>query len=588
MKAGRRLVVGALAAAAVSSLLGASTASAHPLGNFSINHAHALRLTPDRIVDEAIIDVAEIPTAQAERSVDTDGNGTFSPEEMARYGESRCDALLDDVRLTVDGGSIPFTITRTSFERVAGTAGLATSRLECTLEAAVDLTRSSTVEFADQFETNRVGWQEVTAIGDGVTLVDSPVPTQSTTDGLRNYPVDLLSSPLDVREASFAVEPGTLGPAPSDDLEAATSRPNTSRSLAEGGPVARVVDRITDVFDDLIGRRDLTLGVGLIAVALAIVLGASHALLPGHGKTVMAAYIAGRQGTARDAVVVGATVTATHTGGVLLLGLALTISSSLAGETVLAWLGVASGMLIAGLGASLLIGSARHRPSGLHRGHHHGGHGHHHHGGGHTHSHAPGLDGHNDDHDAAAHAPPPHKRILRATPRPASAPEGQTRPTRVSAVVRHTSVGRISPAVAVAERPRTARTTVVDRKRAPAPDSPPPPVSRRALVGMGIAGGLVPSPSALIVLLSAIALGRTAFGILLVIGYGVGMAATLTAAGLLLVRIRDRYQRRTLGRAGRKIGAAAARWQTIMPYLTAMLVLLVGLGLALRSVYQLD
>jgi ABC-type nickel/cobalt efflux system permease component RcnA len=105
---------------------------------------------------------------------------------------------------------------------------------------------------------------------------------------------------------------------------------------------------------------------------------------------------------------------------------------------------------------------------------------------------------------------------------------------------------------------------------------------------MGVAGGLVPSPSALIVLLSAIALGRTAFGILLVIGYGVGMAGTLTAAGLLLVRIRDRYQRRAAGRAGRGIGAAAARWQTIMPYVTAGLVLLVGLGLALRSVSQLS
>jgi len=105
---------------------------------------------------------------------------------------------------------------------------------------------------------------------------------------------------------------------------------------------------------------------------------------------------------------------------------------------------------------------------------------------------------------------------------------------------------------------------------------------------MGVAGGLVPSPSALVVLLSAIALGRTAFGILLIIGYGLGMAATLTAAGLLLVRVRDRYERRAAGRAARGIGAAAARWQTIMPYVTAGLVLLVGLGLALRSLNQLN
>jgi ABC-type nickel/cobalt efflux system permease component RcnA len=104
---------------------------------------------------------------------------------------------------------------------------------------------------------------------------------------------------------------------------------------------------------------------------------------------------------------------------------------------------------------------------------------------------------------------------------------------------------------------------------------------------MGIAGGLVPSPSALIVLLSAIALGRTAFGVLLVIGYGVGMAGTLTVAGLLLVRVRDRYQRRAAGRTGRTVGAVAKRWQVVMPYATATLVLVVGIGLALRSLDQL-
>jgi nickel/cobalt transporter (NicO) family protein len=109
------------------------------------------------------------------------------------------------------------------------------------------------------------------------------------------------------------------------------------------------------------------------------------------------------------------------------------------------------------------------------------------------------------------------------------------------------------------------------------------PVSRRSLIGMGIAGGLVPSPSALVVLLSAIALGRTAFGVLLVVGYGLGMAATLTAAGLLLVRVRDRFQRITDGRAGR----AAARWQRVSPYLTATLVLVVGIGLVGRSLGQL-
>jgi nickel/cobalt exporter len=92
---------------------------------------------------------------------------------------------------------------------------------------------------------------------------------------------------------------------------------------------------------------------------------------------------------------------------------------------------------------------------------------------------------------------------------------------------------------------------------------------------MGIAGGLVPSPSALIVLLGAVGLGRTAFGVLLVIAYGAGMAAMLTAAGLVLVRVRDRWTsrpRRTL-----------ARLAALAPTGTAALVLCVGIGLAGRA-----
>jgi ABC-type nickel/cobalt efflux system permease component RcnA len=111
-------------------------------------------------------------------------------------------------------------------------------------------------------------------------------------------------------------------------------------------------------------------------------------------------------------------------------------------------------------------------------------------------------------------------------------------------------------------------------------EAPRPPVSRRGLLGMGVAGGLVPSPSALVVLLSAIALGRTVFGVVLVIAYGAGMAGTLTLAGVLLVRLRDRYAERT--RVGRGT-ALVRRWSRAAPFATASLVIIVGLGLAIRS-----
>jgi len=108
------------------------------------------------------------------------------------------------------------------------------------------------------------------------------------------------------------------------------------------------------------------------------------------------------------------------------------------------------------------------------------------------------------------------------------------------------------------------------------------PFSRRGLIGMGVAGGLVPSPSALIILLSAIALGRTAFGAVLVLAYGLGMAVTLTLAGIALVVLRDRYQQRMQNSSGR-IHSTIERWVAIAPYATATLVIVVGIGLTVRS-----
>src|SRR6185312_2125525 len=122
------------------------------------------------------------------------------------------------------------------------------------------------------------------------------------------------------------------------------------------------------------GGRRITIEKTL-AVLLARALGGAHAALTRHGKTVMAAYIAGRRGRPRDALTVGAIVTLTHTGGVLVLGLLLTATASLAGEVVLSWLGVASGVLVAGVGVAMLVGVLRRRAS---VGDHHHGHSHDH------------------------------------------------------------------------------------------------------------------------------------------------------------------------------------------------------------------
>jgi nickel/cobalt transporter (NicO) family protein len=473
----RRLVsLGLVALGAIGIVLAlpAQSASAHPLGNFSVNQALGLDLYPDRLAVSAIVDLAELPTLQERSTVDTNGDGTVSAAESAAYNSRVCHAMASEVALRVDGHRVQWSARPAGFEYRPGSVGLRTSRISCALDAPAHLARPATVNIVDGYQADRVGWREITAAGHGVQIVNPSVPARSVSDSLRSYPHDLLGSPLDQRSARLQVEPGDVPSA------------GAAVHMSQGDPLSRWVAEADRKLEGLVGGH-LTPLVGALAVLLALALGAAHAALPGHGKTVMAAYIAGRRGRPRDALTVGAIVTLTHTGGVLVLGLLLTATASLAGEVVLSWLGIASGVLVAAVGVAMLVGVFR----------------------SHDHHHA-----HDHDHDHDHH-------------------HGHAHPQR-------------------SRRPR-----------------------RLSLVGMGIAGGLVPSPSALIVLLGAVGLGRTAFGVLLVVAYGVGMAATLTAAGLLLVRLRDRWTsrpRRTL-----------ARLAALAPTGTAALVLCVGLGLAGRA-----
>jgi nickel/cobalt transporter (NicO) family protein len=482
----------------------ASASPAHPLGNFTVNQALALDLRPDRVAVTAIVDLAELPTLQERTSVDANGDGKVSAAESMAYNTRVCHAMAAAVALRVDGHRVRWSVHETGFSYRPGSAGLHTSRISCVFDAAADLTRRAIVDVVNGYRADRIGWREITAVGHGVHLVHPSVPARSVSDLLRSYPTDLLGSPLDERSARLQVEPGA-GPSAGATVH-----------LNGGDPVSRWVAGADKALERLVGGH-LTPLVGVLAVFLALALGAAHAALPGHGKTVMAAYIAGRRGRKRDALTVGAIVTFTHTGGVLVLGLLLSATASLAGEVVLSWLGFASGILVAAVGVAMLVGVLRHRASAD---------GHHHHGhlaGQHSHDHGGDHDhGHSHDH---GHGPHDH-----------------------------------------------------DHHHGHSHAHPSGPARRLSLVGMGIAGGLVPSPSALIVLLGAIGLGRTAFGVLLVVAYGAGMAATLTAAGLVLVRVRDRWTSRP-----RRPRRTLARLAALAPTGTAALVLCVGLGLAGRA-----
>jgi nickel/cobalt transporter (NicO) family protein len=471
---------GAVLAALATILLvaGATGAAAHPLGNFTVNTYSGLRVGPDRLAVDYVLDMAEIPTFQARQAIDTDHDGRVAGPEANRWRDQECPRLASGLRATLDGRRVPLAVTGSALRFPKGVGGLETLRLECALAAPLPAGRA--LAYADTNLEGRVGWREITAVGDRTTLEAADVPLTSVSARLTRYPSDQLGSPLDQRSASLRFHAGGP-PAP------ATGGPAGDAPTSRGG-----VDRATAAFTALVGERSRSSRFALVAILLAVVLGGAHALAPGHGKTVMAAYLVGLRGTLRQALTIGATVTVTHTAGVLLLGLVLSTTRAVASERVYPWLGLASGLLLAAVGVGLLARARTGHPHGHDHPH---GHGHHH-----PHDH--------DHHHAAG-----------------------------------------------------------------------PPLGRRGLVALGLAGGLVPSPSAVVVLLGGIAIGRAWFGVALVLAYGLGMAATLTGVGLLLARLRTRMDRR-LRLPG---GSLPARLGRLLPAVTASVIVLVGLGLAIQG-----
>lgn len=506
----RRRFLAVFGLAIVFVIAAPTVASAHPLGNFTINRYAGLLVGADHAQIDYVVDSAEIPTFQALPSIDDDGDGAIGPAESRRYRASECGRLARKLRLAVDGDPVALAVRTSGLALLPGQAGLQTLRLECRFTGPLAASTSQrTLTFHDENLVDRVGWHEITARGDGATLDTSSVRARSISERLTAYPQDRLQSPLDERSARVAFTPGGA---------AAPGLDSPLRHLPDN-PVSRGFDSLTDAFTGSVGRRDLTVGIALVALAVGLLLGAIHAAVPGHGKTVMAAYLVGERGTLRDGLLIGLTVAATHTVGVLLLGLFLAASEAFAPESLYPWLTAASGVAFAALGVSILVRAVRRRrlgPRALLDGHHHhgafdGAHGHDHgHSHDHDHGHGPGDDhGHGDD--------PGHSH------------------------------------------------------------EPKPALSRRELVTLGIAGGLVPTPSAIVVLLGASAIGRAWFGVLLVIAYGVGMAMTLVAAGLLLGWARNRVDLRTKG-------DLVLRLASFLPIATAAIVITAGVMIMARGV----
>ncbi|WP_432065638.1 nickel transporter [Streptomyces sp. C10-9-1] len=559
--------VGALLAGAVLALLPAQTAQAHPLGNFTVSQYDGLVVSPGRLGVDHVEDLAEIPSAQERARIDTDGDDRLTESELTAWARIRCEAAARGARLVVAGDRAPVTAGAARAREQAGQAGLTTLRVSCTLTAPIPRAEEIRFSYRPAQAATAAGWREITGRGDAMTLDGSDVPQESVSQRLRAYPDDLLSSPPRQETAGFTVRSG--GPALAG-----------GRSEGDGSPVASVLprgaDRWAQALTGLVARHELTLGFAAFALAVALGLGALHALAPGHGKTMMAAAAtAGGRSSLRDVLALGASVTLTHTLGVFALG-ALITAGSAAAPTVVSWLTVASGVLVALAGALLVRRAWRRRHL---QGHAHA-HGHGHvHTDGHAHGHVH-TDGHAHGHahtDGHAH---PHGHDGEGGDRHPG--EAQTGPAeeRVPAAAVHTEEGTRHPSATPAAPTGHTHGHSHAHGHSHVHSHLPPAPGLRGVVLMGLAGGLVPSPSAVVVLVGAAALGQAWFGFLLVLAYGAGLALTLAAAGFAVVRLRDTTTRRLMLRPHGRLFALARR---AAPLVSAAVVLVLGCGLLLRG-----
>jgi ABC-type nickel/cobalt efflux system permease component RcnA len=533
-------LVAALATVAAAAIAPGS-AAAHPLGNFTINHYAGIRVTPTDIRLDVVIDVAEIPAVEQHARFDLDRDGAVSPAEAETARLAACPALAPELDLRLDAIRLALRPIAAGLAFPVGAGDLPTIRTTCLFVAdrPAGAGGPASLTFRDGSFAGRAGWREITAEGDRVALGGSAPDATSISGRLRAYPEDLLTAPLAMADTEFTVLPG--GPA-LPPLEVADAARLPGAGLPDGlvvangstsGPGSAVIGAVVPggigaELEAIVAFGDLEpLAIGL-SLGLALVLGAAHALTPGHGKTIIAAYLVGSRGSARQAVGLGLAVTASHTAGVLVLAvLATLLAGVLPPDRLFPVLVVASGLMFVGLGGWLLWTQARawrgrRRDRHAHEREHELAHA-----GGLEHDHAP-------DHNADA---PDHTHAH------ARADLGE-----------HRHLG-------------------IRHRHAPLPEGG---LTVRSLVALGVAGGLVPSVSALVLLLGSIAAGRPAYGIVLVVAFGLGMAAVLTGIGLLFVRARMLLER--MGAASRFAIAVDA-----LPVAAAAVVVAAGLWMTTQA-----
>ncbi len=468
----------------VISFLWIPKAEAHPLGNFTINHYAGVQVAQDGIGIDYVLDMAEIPAFQEINHLNINRNRKADSEKIVKYPSQKCDQVKSHLELLINQRSSVLSLVNSAVEFPPGVGGLSTLRLSCNFHGSAQLIKANQlVEFEDRLYPQRLGWREITVNTTGVPIQGN-FNSNSISNRLRDYPNDLLSSPLEQSRISFKLNPSVI--LSQQELTASVKLSNRSDNVLTG--------RSNDVFTNLITQKNQNFFTILIALAIAFLWGGLHALSPGHGKTVVGAYLVGSRSNAKHAIFLGLVMTITHTSSIFALGLVtLGTTQFILTEQLYPWLSVLSGMMVTVIGLNLLISRWQNNQVSHTHDHHHSHDGHHHHHHDHNHS----------------HLPPTNEGSMKWS----------------------------------------------------------------SLLALGISGGLLPCPSALVVLLSAIALGRIGFGLALVSAFSLGLAAVLTGIGLMLVYAKDRFEHLQFQLPKIKM----------LPIASAFCITLIGLGITTQA-----
>ena len=522
------------------------------LGNFTINQYCGLRIESSSVAVHYTVVYGQLPALRELHLADADGNGVTTQGERDVYVGGLAPGFADQLKLRVDGVVVPL-------HPVTWSSSLPTEQGGFSLRVDMDLAAPlppeqggnapHRLQFANQNYPGRVGWHEIVVKNSsGVQVFDTNAFSNSLTgalsEALRSLPE---AGPLDERDihlvytrgsppvgavliAARAADPATAqaGTAGTTDTAgnaraAATGPADPAANTAIVGPAngtdSAWIERQTRRLIGMVSAPTLAPQVALLALLGALLLGAVHALSPGHGKTIVGAYLIGSRGTARHAAFLGLTVTITHTLGVFVLGFAaLYASRFIVPERLFPILSLISALLVLIMGIVLMAQRA--------------------------HAARQALSKH-----------PGSQRMFQPVMQAAAASGRGILIAQRGAEVWHSHGGG----------PMHSHLP---------PGSAGEKITWRSLLTLGISGGLLPCPSAMVLLLAAVALNKTAYGMLLVVAFSLGLALTLTLIGMVFLYARNRL----------RPSHGASRWQQLLPILSAATITVLGIGLLFTAI----